>query len=500
MEVGAMMHERREGMTMGSNARSWAVLVLLAGAVLGCAPQDRYAYEEIQREYADTLCAIAPAAVGPAKGEACVLNRPVTLADAVEIALENSPDKRIAVTRIRKAEAAAQAADAAFYPYVGVYTEYTAADAPSVYLFKTIDQRRLPADADFNDPGQLQNFESGIQARMNLYNGGRDFLNRRMAETGVDMARLDRQAVENVLVASVVRTFYSALAARAFIDIAEESVATVQKQLEVMRIRFEGGSALKSDILSLEVRLAKSREEVVRSRNRYKIALTALANIIGVAPEPEIRLAGEGMPSAAIPEDYPSGLAYGLAHRPELARARSAVVRSRMALDAARGGYLPTIDLNGRYYFDDENMAYDLDRENWVVAVMLNWDLFTGFTTRAAVDRAGADLQETFAEDRKIMLMVRKEVKSAYLDLEAARARLHVAERSVAMSEESLSLVRKQYDGGSANITRYLEAELDRNRAKIRAAAAFYDRETARAEVGRAIGYWARAGGTAPSE
>jgi outer membrane protein TolC len=171
-----------------------------------------------------------------------------------------------------------------------------------------------------------------------------------------------------------------------------------------------------------------------------------------------------------------------------------------MALDAARGGYLPTVDLDGRYYFDDENMAYDLDRENWVVAVMLNWDLFTGFKTRAAVDRAGADLQETFAEDRKVILAVSKEVKSAYLDLEAARARLHVAERSVAMSEESLSLVRKQYDGGSANITRYLEAELDRNRAKIRATAAFYDRETARAEVGRAIGHWAKAGATPPSE
>lgn len=481
-------------MYMCSEFRQWAALALLIWLLPGCAPERRYAYNEIQKEYADTICAISPLETELAAEGTCVLNQPVTLVDAIGIALDNNPDKKIAVARIQMAEAGVRAADAGFYPYLGVYTEYIAADAPSVYLFKTIDQRQLSADVDFNDPGRLNNFESGVEARLNLYNGGRDILNRKMAETGVSISRLDQETVENSLTASVISAFYSALAARAFIDISEESVTTVEKQLNVMRIRFEGGSALKSDILSLEVRLAKSQEEVVRSRNRYKIALATLSNIIGAAPEPEIRVKGEGMPAAAIPGDYLSGMEYSLAHRPELVRARESVVKSRMALDAARSAFLPTIDLRGRYYLDDENMAYDLDRDNWVVAVMLNWDLFTGFSTQAAADRADAVLEEMFAEDRKTLLAVRREVKNAYLNLEAARARLNVAERSVAMAEESLNLVRKQYDGGSANITRYLEAELDRNRAKIRAAAAFYDRETAMAEVGRAIGYWAKDG------
>ncbi len=59
-------------------------------------------------------------------------------------------------------------------------------------------------------------------------------------------------------------------------------------------------------------------------------------------------------------------------------------------------------------------------------------------------------------------------------------------------AEESLSLVKKQYEGGSATITRYLEAELDRNRARTRSAAAYYDRDKAIADIARAVGYWAR--------
>jgi outer membrane protein TolC len=66
-----------------------------------------------------------------------------------------------------------------------------------------------------------------------------------------------------------------------------------------------------------------------------------------------------------------------------------------------------------------------------------------------------------------------------------------VTRASVAQAEESLRLVKKQYEGGSATVTRYLDAELDRSRTEIRAITARYDREKARADVGRALGLWA---------
>jgi outer membrane protein TolC len=311
-----------------------------------------------------------------------------------------------------------------------------------------------------------------------------------MAETGLSAARLDRKSVENALVASVIRAYYDALAARGFIQIAEESVQTVDKQLEIMRVRLEGGGALKSDVLSLEVRKAESEEALVRRRNGYQLALTALANVMGVPPEPPPRLAENGRLEMTMP-DAAAGLDYALANRPDLRRIRERVRQSRMGVDAARAGYLPTVDLQAQYYLDDEDAAYDLDRDNWQVALVLNWNLFTGFRTRSAVREASARLSETLAMDRKTALGLRMDVKNAYLRLSEAEARLRVTRRSVAAAEESLELVRRQFTGGAVSITRFLEAELDRNRAKIRETAARYDREKALAEIGRAIGYWA---------
>jgi outer membrane protein TolC len=161
-----------------------------------------------------------------------------------------------------------------------------------------------------------------------------------------------------------------------------------------------------------------------------------------------------------------------------------------MALDMAGAGYLPSVDLYGKLYFDDPHLSYDWDRKNWTAAVLLNWEFFSGFITRAEQRKASATLDEMMAVDRKSVLNVKLEVKTAYLNLEAARTRLAVARQSVASAEESLKLVKLQYEGGSATITRYLEAELDRNRAKMRATTAFYDQEKALYEIGRAIGYW----------
>jgi outer membrane protein TolC len=63
-----------------------------------------------------------------------------------------------------------------------------------------------------------------------------------------------------------------------------------------------------------------------------------------------------------------------------------------------------------------------------------------------------------------------------------------VAEKAVDLAAESFDLVHREYEGGAATITRYLQAELDYNRARVRKTAAFYDRERARADLARALG------------
>lgn len=465
-------------------------LIFLLGFAAGCPSPERYTYDAIRN---DTFSGMAPPGVAQTHPAHVLPEGSLSLKDAVRIALINNPDLQMAAARIHQTEALIEKSQVAFYPRLGFYTEYLHGNAPSAYLFKKLDQREFDFSQDFNDPGVFDNFESGLNARWNLYRGGRDQLSRRMAETGRDISHLDRQSVHNALVASVIQTYYDYLTAEAFSNIAKDSVATVDDQLRVMTVRFEAGGALKSDLLSLQVRRSEAQEKEVRSRNRMALSRTALANILGIGIRQPLDLEKTTMTELAVPDQFEAGLAYALTHRPEIRGLHEKVRQSRMAVDKAHAGYIPSIDAFGKIYYDDEDMDYDFDEENWTAGILFNWEIFEGFRTRADQHEAQAIFEEMLHRDRKTTLAVELEVKTAYLGLNDARARLEVARRRVANADESLKLVGHQYEGGSATVTRYLEAELASNQARMSRAAAFYDREKALADIARAIGYLATA-------
>ncbi len=476
---------------------SLPLLLGLIGLLLtgGCGQAGKYQYQAIKQEQA----AAAKPAPQPGGKQApqtlpeVKLPARLDLRRAIGLALAHSPDQQMALARIRQSEALVDRAQAAFWPRLALSGSYQRGDAPSAYLFSTIDQRSLGNNVNFNQPGTFQNFEAGLGAGWNLYRGGRDVLSRRMAETGLEISRLDHQSVENALVASVIQAYYNALAARDFASIARDSQKTVGAQLKAMEVRHAAGGALKSDVLSLKVRLASAHESLVRANNNYRLSLAALANLMGADPDAEFTPVECRTPGMKIPPQYRAGLAVALELRPELHKARRQVERARMGLDSAKAGYLPTLDAQGRLYMDASTPdEFDTSKANWVAGLTLNWDLFTGFATSAEVRAASARLERMLAADRKATRQVQLEVRSSYLNLAEAKARRGVSRASVLSARESLTLVERQYDGGAATVTRYLEAELDLSRARQRAAAARYDQAKSEADLARSLGLWAR--------
>jgi outer membrane protein TolC len=257
-----------------------------------------------------------------------------------------------------------------------------------------------------------------------------------------------------------------------------------------MKVRVQSGGALKTDLLSLQVRMAESEEILVRSRNQQRLAKAGLAELLGVQPDVPFGVV-EAKPYAIdIPESPLAALDYALAHRPELASVRQKLRQSKMAVDAARAGYLPQVDFKTRYYVDDPEMKYSTNRDNWTAGLYLTWNIFNGFATKNEKAKALARLRETLAADRKTLLAVKFDVKKAYFNLDEARKRFDVAASNEKTAEETYRLVKRQYENGAANITRYLEAELDYNRARMHKSSAYFDREKARAQIARAIGFW----------
>lgn len=415
-------------------------------------------------------------------------DRPLAVEGAIEMALSNNHDIAMAATGIEKARAALKKSDAAFMPTFTLFSEYTAGDAPSAYLFKSIDQRKLPENLDFNDPGSFTNLETGIMARVNLYRGGQDRLMKQMATVDLTSTESMVDGVQNEIVSMVILSFFSALKAGEYVAIAEESLATVVEQLRIMGIRHEGGGVLRSDILSLEIRAAEARQELVRSKNRHSSAINTLTTLVAHEPVENLELAGDCECPVTLPSTYDQAMEVALESRPEMVRAEAMVKKARLGQKIATATYLPSLDLAARYYMDSDNLTYSTNRENYTAGLTFKWDLFTGGTTTQEIIQAKQEVYRALGFEQKMRLIILSELKNAFLNLEDATERIRVTKTSVEMAEETLSLIKIRYEGGSDSVTRYLESELAWNRSRISMAAAFYDKKIAQSEIARAMG------------
>lgn len=415
-------------------------------------------------------------------------DHPLAVEEAIKIALSTNFDIKMAKSSVRMAKAGLKKTEALFMPSLTLFSEYLTGDAPSAYLFKTIDQRNLPPGTDFNDPGSFTNLETGVVARINLFRGGRDLLTTRMAESDLRSAAAMAGETENQIVSMVIQLFFSVLKAREYVAIAEESVATVTEQLRVMGVRFKGGGVLRSDILSLEVRVAEAKKDLVLSRNLFSTTLNALTTLLSLEPMDGLDLATDCECPVRLPKEYKDAVDKALGLRPEMVTAIERVKKARLAIKAASATYLPVVDLAARYYLDSDDMEYATSRDNYTAAMTLQWDLFTGFTSGQEIIQARQELDRALAFQQKVRLNILKELRNAFLDLEDATERLGVAKSSVTMAGETLVLVKKRYQGGSDSVTRYLESELARSRARINLSAAFYDQKIAQSEIARAMG------------
>jgi outer membrane protein TolC len=428
-----------------------------------------------------------PQAVAPRREEALppVPPSPLTAEEAVGLALERNPDLLASRARVASALAALDAAEAALRPVLATEVQVLGGDAPSAYLFKTIDARNLAPATDFNDPGSFYNVEAGAALRWNLWNGGRDVLARWAAESAVEESRHGRDALANALVAGVVAAHLGGRAARELLAADEASVRTVEAQVEETRARVEGGSALRSDLLSLEVRLKQAEERRIRADVAHRLVLAALRRLLALEPGHPLDLADAAYPVGDLPGAATEALEEAYRRRGEVQAARRAVERARIEVERAERATSPRADLEARYYGDDEGLSLDA---NWTVALALSFEVFDGGRRKAGVRSARAALERIEEEDRRALLEVARDVEEAYLHLEEAEARVAVASQAVGAGEETLDLVDRQFRGGSATVTRYLEAEQARTEARTALIRARLDLERARLDVARALG------------
>ncbi len=383
---------------------------------------------------------------------------PLTLDDAIRIALANNPELTASAYEADAAAAQRKIAAAQMWPSlhaIGGYNRY-------------LDSQRLLAARENGEPGVFSRdiLSSDLVVSMPLFTGGRITNEIKAAELLQQSAQHRLARTRDELVFNVCSTFCSILAQRRIIESLEFSRKALQEHLKLVSSLVAAQKAAQVDQLRTEVRLADLEQRLVRERNVLAIQGRVLTNLLGLnnsenPPEPTGDLTADKID---IPE-INQALQQALAGRSDYLAARAALEAQAKSVDAARGAHWPTILLQGSYGgrwaedVTDQPPATEQNGDIGRVGVVIDVPIFEGGKIRARVHQEKARLLAAQERLRRLELQIQLEVETAVLNIGSAQERIKATETAVAQAKESLRIEREKYDLGKGTIVDVLDAQ-----------------------------------------
>lgn len=416
----------------------------------------------------------------------------LSLNEAIELAFHQNPDLVAAEARIGEAESKVAEVASGFYPKLTTRVGYDYTDNPALAFSYIVAQRRFNSGdlAKINAPGFVSNFRPEVIGTINLYRGGQDDYLKQAAELGVKATELQHAALKNRLAAAVTSAFYAVVSAPKQFEVAQKSVFTIEKEVGLTREKVHEGSALRGDVLSLEVREKSSKESELQAKNNITLSKSALKSLLGEQRRELPEVIEIELTNPEKGRNLEDALEEAFTHRPEVEAAKHQVQIRQHELDAANGAMLPRVNAYASYGSNSQTLDPGTYQGNASIGLNAEFDIYAGGATSAQISGAERRLVEAQALEKRIRLDVENEVRQTHSTFEQSLERLKVAEAAATSADEALRLVSEQYHGGTATVTRYLEAETDRAAASMRQIVARFETRVAEAQLLEAQGHW----------
>jgi outer membrane protein len=410
----------------------------------------------------------------------------LTLTGVIGTTLKVNPDLRSATERIRIADATLDRARAEFYPKLSLIEAFVDTDIAGLAFFLEVNQRRVNLSQNFNHPGFIGNFSTLVTFQQNLYSGGRRTAEALSAEEQRRAAAFSLAAARNELVFRVAEAYFRIVQARELVESRSAAVGQVERHLALVRSRYDYGTAVRSDVLSVEVKLAEAREGLITATNQLELTWGILENVTGCKLPHELPSQVEPAPWSARVDAIESAIAEAVTGRPELGASLSEVRGAAHQVEAARSGKRPSVDFIGNF------STFDINRNSGgnglFVGLIASMNVFDGHRTKAQVSRASARVRELQAQHQRLLLDIELEVRRADLALKDAAGRLLVSGQAVAQADQSVREIEDRYNNQKATITQLIDAQVAATSARLRRANAAADVEIARAGLERVVG------------
>ena len=375
--------------------------------------------------------------------------RPLTLRQAVSLALRQNPDLLLARLDADKARAAVRVAKDPFTPRLTVGSGLAYSDG-------------FPMSIDGSAP-------SVVQARAS------QFIFNRQQMLAVSQAREDaRTAVftangKRDEVAYRVATLYmNAERAARVGELARKDVESRQKVSETVEALLQEGRALPLDQKTAALHAAQARQLAANLEDDQASAETALAVALGFPATDRVRPVAEERAAATLPASEEQALQDAVTSSQNLRRIESQIASKRLELRGSKAARWPRADLVAQYgmlaRFNNYNQFFKaFQRNNGEIGVSFQVPLISGSGVKGQIAQSEIDIAHLEVELKDARNRLEADLQEAFRASRRASGSAEVARLDLDVAREQLSVDLSLLQEGRLSLRQIEEAHIVEN-------------------------------------
>ena len=378
---------------------------------------------------------LLPATSNGAEGQ------PLTLSQALELALENSNMVKIARARVAENRYQESAVKADYYPHLSDNLTYSYLSNKQVVQIPAGSLGTVPGLGEF--PSDTVEIDQGSQTTLiNSLTVKQPLTQIIKIGDAEDVASAERQISEaqlrhirSEISYSVKRLFYGLVLAKEQQRTEQTNIATAQAKLTETQDAETSGVVLPVTVTAAKVKLLEASQNLLSSQIQSADLSADLSKLMG---QPLDNNYAPQFNSLKITDAPPLQdlIGQALANNPDIAAAQHQVAKAQGGVNAAQHAYLPDVGLFGTYIHQD-GISF-LKEDIGMVGIQMNWELFDWGKKAAQKNQRKMQLIQAQRQLEQMQQDVEVSISKAYRKLEQIRHMVKVAKEAVILRQELL--------------------------------------------------------------
>jgi outer membrane protein TolC len=411
----------------------------------------------------------------------------LTMADAINLALEKNSELKIAKMEVEKSEQKLREARSGLFPKLdlsGQYQRYI--DKPVIFLPPGSPLGRtlvIGSDNSYLGAAQL----SMPLFALPLYEGIG------LASDALDIAEQNYISVKNKIVGDVKKSFLAVILTRETKDVMQQSLKNAEDNFENIKRLNSAGTLSDYDVLRAEVQVENLKPVVLQMENNYKLSLEALKVAIGLDANQNIDVVGEMEfdESYKIPTEA-EVIEELIQNNPTLAILEKQVKLNDRNVSLEQAAYFPSLAGFGNYQYQTQANDFKFSDYNWVKTFVLGLQLqipiFNGFKTQSRVNQAEIGLNQAVEQKRNLTEAIKTQALSVLYRVQQAVKRIEGQNKTVKTAQEGYEIAKRRLENNVGTQLEVNDAELALRQAKLNRLQAIYDFKVAEADLETVLG------------